>query len=468
VRVAAHPVARLEQVIGGERQARLVRAAGEFRSRLGGRTVWNVSSTAAGGGVAEMLQVLVGYVEDLAIAIGWVVITGDAEFFAITKRLHNQIHGQAASGLLSGGEADHYARILTANAAELLPRIRPGDLVLLHDPQTAGLAPALAASGARVAWRSHIGVDWENDATQAAWDFLRPYLDAVDGYVFSRRQYVPGWVPGHKVWIIPPSIDPFSPKNQDLDDGTVRAILATVGVLDGGAPGGRTAFVRSDGSTGTVTRSAEITGEGRPGPADPLVVQVSRWDRLKDMPGVMAAFAGDVVPGRHEYLVLAGPAVTRVADDPEGAAVFAECLLAWRDLPAAARARVLLATLPLDDLDENAAMVNALQRHAAVITQKSLAEGFGLTVAEGMWKGRPVVGSAVGGIADQIVPGTGILLPDPRDGAAFGTAVRLLLDNPGQASKMGHAAQAHVRDNYVGDLHLLRYDQMFSALIAQG
>jgi trehalose synthase len=468
VQVAAHPAARLEQVIGGARQARLVRAAGEFRARLGGRTVWNVSSTAAGGGVAEMLQVLVGYAEDLGAAVRWVVITGDAEFFAITKRLHNQIHGQAAGGPLNGDEADHYARVLAANAVELLPRIRPDDLVLLHDPQAAGLAPALAACGARVAWRSHIGVDWENDATQAAWDFLRPYLDAADGYVFSRRQYVPAWVPAHKAWIIPPSIDPFSPKNQDLDSGTVRAILATIGVLEGDAPGGQTAFARSDGGTGTVTRPAEITGEFRPGPADPLVVQVSRWDRLKDMPGVMAGFAGHVAPGGNGYLALAGPAVTGVADDPEGAAVFAECLLAWRDLPAAARARVLLVTLPLEDLDENAAMVNALQRHATVITQKSLAEGFGLTVAEGMWKARPVVGSAVGGIADQIAPGTGILLPDPRDGAAFGTAVRTLLDNPGQASQMGHAAQDHVRGNYVGDLHLLRYDEMLTALISQG
>jgi len=467
VQVEPHPVGRLERVIGAEREARLVLAAEAFRARLGKRTIWNITSTAAGGGVAEMLQVLVGYVEELGIAIGWVVITGDAEFFAITKRLHNQIHGQPAGGPLSHSEADDYARMLAANAIELLPWIAPGDLVLLHDPQTAGLTQALAAAGARVAWRSHIGVDWENDATRAAWGFLRPHLAAAEAYVFTRRQYVPAWIPDDKVWIIPPSIDPFSPKNQELDGSTVQAILATIGVLDG-APDGPTAFVRGDGSPGTVTRSAEITGEGRPGPADPLVVQVSRWDRLKDMPGVMAGFARYVAPAGDGYLVLAGPAVTGVADDPEGAAVFAECLLAWRDLPPAARERVLLVTLPLDDVDENAAMVNALQRHAAVITQKSLAEGFGLTVAEGMWKGRPVVGSAVGGITDQIAPGTGILLPDPRDEAAFGASVRGLLDNPGQANVMGHAARAHVRDNYVGDLHLLRYDQMFTALICLG
>jgi trehalose synthase len=468
VEVAARPVARLEPVIGRERYVRLVEAADEFRGRLAGRTIWNVSSTAVGGGVAEMLHVLVGYGLDLGIPVRWVVITGDAEFFVITKRLHNQIHGEAAGGPLSGSDAGHYARMLAANAAELLEQITPGDLVLLHDPQTAGLAPALASAGARVAWRCHIGVDWENDANRAAWDFLRPYLAAVDAYVFSRREYVPAWVPGEKVWIIPPSIDPFSPKNEELDNGTVVAILARIGVLNGAAPDGRASFVRSDGSTGVVTRSAQITGEGRPGPADPLVVQISRWDRLKDMSGVMADFAGYVAPSCGGYLVLAGPAVTGVADDPEGAAVFGDCLLQWRELPAAVRARVLLVTLPLDDVDENAAMVNALQRHATVITQKSLAEGFGLTVAEGMWKARPVVGSAVGGIIDQITPGTGILLPDPRDGASFGTAVRWLLNDPGQAGQMGRAAQAHIRENYVGDLHLLRYERLFSALISEG
>jgi trehalose synthase len=479
VEVARRPVAALEPVIGGERFARLVQVAGQFRQRLAGRTIWNVSSTATGGGVAEMLHVIIGYAEDLGIPVRWRVISGDAEFFAITKRLHNQIHGEAAGGPLSREDADHYARMLAANAAELVRQIRPGDLVLLHDPQTAGLAAAVARGGAHVAWRCHIGVDWENDATRGAWSFLRPHLAAAEGYVFSRREYVPPWVPGEKVAIIPPSVDPFSPKNQYLDDDTVRGILARIGVLDGvadggvadggvadrGVAGGRTSFVRGDGSAGCVTRAAEITGDGRPGPADPLVVQVSRWDRLKDMAGVMRGFAEHVAPSGSGYLLLVGPAVSGVADDPEGAAVFGDCLLRWRDLPAAARARILLVTLPLDDADENAAMVNALQRRATVISQKSLAEGFGLTVAEGMWKGRPVVGSAVGGIIDQIAEGTGILLPDPRDLEAFGAAVLRLLDDPGQAGRMGRAAQAYIREHYVGDLHLLRYARLFGELV---
>ena len=469
VEVARRPVAQLEPVIGNQRYTRLVQAADEFRERLAGRTIWNVSSTAVGGGVAEMLQVLCGYVQDLDIAIRWVVITGDPDFFVITKRLHNQIHGQFAGGPFNGSDADHYAQILAANAVELLDRIRPGDLVLLHDPQTAGLAAAVAGAGARVAWRCHIGVDWQNDATREGWGFLRPHLAAAEGYVFSRQQYVPAWIPGERAWVIPPSIDPFSAKNQDLDDGTVQAILARIGVLDGVAPGAQASFVRNDGGTGVVARPAEITAAGRrPGPGDPLVVQVSRWDRLKDMAGVMMGFADHVAPRCGGYLVLAGPAVTGVTDDPEGAAVFGECLTQWAGLPAAVRARILLVNLPLADIDENAAMVNALQRHATVITQKSIAEGFGLTVAEGMWKARPVVGSAVGGIITQIADGTGILLPDPGDLAAFGAAVRQLLDDPGEASRIGRAAQAYIRAQFVGDLHLLRYDRLLSRLIAEG
>ena len=159
VEVPRRPVSLLEPIIGASRYARLVEAADQSRQLLAGRTVWNVNSTATGGGVAEMLQVLVGYISDLGIAASWLVITGDAEFFAITKRLHNQIHGDRAGGPLGTAAAQHYTRMLTANAVELLGRVRPGDIALLHDPQTAGLAGPLAEAGARVVWRYHIGVD---------------------------------------------------------------------------------------------------------------------------------------------------------------------------------------------------------------------------------------------------------------------------------------------------------------------
>ena len=465
VAVPAAPVAILEPVIGTERYAQLVTAAAGFRDRLGRRTIWNVNSTAVGGGVAEMLQVLVGYITGLDIAVRWLVIGGDPEFFAITKRLHNQIHGEAAGGPLNSADASHYGQVLAANADDLLRQVRPGDIVLLHDPQTAGLAAPLARAGARVVWRCHIGVDFQNDTTRAAWDFLRPYLAAAHGFVFTRRQYVPAWIPPEQAWIIPPSIDPFSAKNQHLGAATVQAILATIGVLDGEPSQAPGRFARRDGTTGEVTRAGLVTGEARPGPADPVIVQVSRWDRLKDMSGVMRGFAEHVVPHGAGYLMLVGPMMSEVADDPEGAVVLAECLAQWRGLPVAARARVLLVTLPLDDVEENAAMVNAIQRHAAVIVQKSLAEGFGLTVAEGMWKGRPVIGSAVGGILDQIVDGTGILLPDPADLTAFGSQVRHLLDSREDAECMGKAGQERIREHFVGDRHLLRWAQLIDATI---
>ncbi len=267
VEVPRLPVSRLEPVIGAPRYAELARAAGRLRPVLAGRTIWNVNSTAAGGGVAEMLQVLVGYVQDLDIPIGWLVITGDAEFFAITKRLHNQIHGSRSGAPLGAAEAAHYTQMLAANAVELAARVRPGDVVLLHDPQTAGLAAPLARAGARVIWRCHIGVDWENEVTRAAWDFLRPYLAAAEAYVFSRPKYVPSWIPAGKAWIIPPSIDPFSPKNQQLDAGTVQAILVKLGVLDGATPTAPAAFMRREGDVGTVSRPAAIVGRepSRPG-----------------------------------------------------------------------------------------------------------------------------------------------------------------------------------------------------------
>ena len=235
----------------------------------------------------------------------------------------------------------------------------------------------------------------------------------------------------------PAVINPFSAKNQQLDAETVRAILGRLGVLDGAAPAVPTRFVRRDGQKGIVTRPAAITSESRPGPDDPVLIQVSRWDRLKDMAGVMRGFADYVVPGGNGYLMLVGPSVRDVSDDPKGAAVYGECLLQWRDLsPAAGCGSCWLPCRWMTHQRERRHRSNALQRHATVIAQKSLAEGFGLTVAEGMWKGRPVIGSAVGGIIDQIAEGTGILLPDPADLAAFGSAARLLLGDRAAATRM--------------------------------
>jgi len=458
-------VDRLEPVIGAERYAQLVTGAARLRERLGERTIWNISSVAVGGGVAEMLRVLVGYVAGLGFPVRWLVIGGEPAFFDITKRLHNQIHGEVGAGGLVGGiDARHYEQVLAANADEVLELVRPGDIALLHDPQTAGLTDRLARAGVRVVWRCHIGTDRHNDATRAAWNFLQPYLAAAFGYIFTRRQYAPSWATPARTWVIPPSIDPFSAKNVDLDADTTEAVLATIGLLQD-PPRELGRFTRADGSAGEVIRGGLVIGEDRPGPRDPIVTQVSRWDRLKDMAGVMRGFATHVPPD-HSYLVLAGPEVGGVADDPEGAVVFSECLEQWHQLPAQARSRVLLVTLPLDDPEQNAVMVNAIQRHSAVIVQKSLAEGFGLTVAEGMWKGRPVIGSAVGGIVDQIVDGTGVLLPDPADLAEFGTQVRRMVDAPEQSERMGRAGREYAREHFIADRHLLRLAEVVEAAIA--
>ncbi|HEX9064468.1 MAG TPA: glycosyltransferase [Streptosporangiaceae bacterium] len=473
------PISRLEPVIGHERYERLASAATRLRSGMGERTIWNVNSTAVGGGVAEMLQVIVGYVAGTGISIRWITVGGDPAFFGITKRLHNQLHGAAGTEPVSSADARHYEQVLAANADELLAQVRPGDVVILHDPQTAGLTRALADSGAKVLWRCHIGIDEQTDISRAAWEFLRPYLAAAQGYVFTRRQFAPLWVPRARVWVIPPSIDPFAPKNAELAPATVRRILDTIGLPDGAAdearPGPTVAslaappasgqFQRGDGTWGDVTREAMITAEGMPGPDDPVVVQVSRWDRLKDMAGVMTGFAEHGPADRGAYLLLVGPAMSGVTDDPEGAQVYAECLARWHELPAATRQRVLLVTLPLDDVDENAAMVNAIQRRANVIVQKSLAEGFGLTVAEGMWKGRPVVGSAVGGIVDQIAEGTGVLLPDPSDLAVFGDKVSWLLEHRAEAERLGRAGRAYTREHFIGDVHLLRFAEAVESVI---
>jgi trehalose synthase len=199
-----------------------------------------------------------------------------------------------------------------------------------------------------------------------------------------------------------------------------------------------------------------------------IVVQVSRWDRLKDMRGVMEAFAtGDSNLPSDVHLMLVGPEVSGVSDDPEGAQVLAECIGVWRGLAARIRDRIHLACLPMDDVDENALLVNALQRHASVIVQKSLVEGFGLTVTEAMWKGRPVVASAIGGIQDQIVDGVhGVLVADPRDLDAFAIALGRVLADPAFALRIGSAARERVRDMFLGDKHLIRYMELFGVLLA--
>jgi trehalose synthase len=455
-------------VIGEERAAHFSAMAEVTRALLGGRAVINVNSTAKGGGVAELLQTLLAYARGVGVDARWFVVEGNPAFFEVTKRIHNHLYGDPGDGgPLGVGERRVYEKTLHDNADDLLAVVRPGDVVLLHDPQTAALAAPARRAGGVVVWRSHVGVDAPNAEVEEAWAFLRPYVDDVAAYVFSRREFAPPWVDVDRLHVIAPSIDPFSAKNYEMPPAEAVRVLRYVGLLAGDEHPPPAPFVRRDGSRGRVDRHADILQTGPPPPSDiPLVVQASRWDRLKDMQGVMAGFADHVDGAGDAHLVLAGPSVSGVADDPESAHVLDQCAAAWRRLPHAQRARVHLACTPMRDPDEVAAIVNALQRHAAVVVQKSLAEGFGLTVAEAMWKGRPIVASGLGGIADQVVDGEhGLLLDDPSDLAAFGSATRRLLDDPGLAARLGANARRRALEEFLPDRHLEQWAALLGSVV---
>ncbi len=380
-------------------RAKLLRqAADRGRHLLRGRVVWNVNATARGGGVAEMLSALLAYARGAGIDTRWLVLVGDPDFFDITKRLHNFLHGSAGEG----------------------------------------------------------------------WSLLQPYLRDVDAFIFSRKEYAPDWVDPGRLVVIPPSIDPASCKNRPLTGAQVDAVLRRVGLISDGHGRPEVYFSRRDGSRGQVKERPTVLLDGSPPrPEDRLVVQVSRWDRLKDMSGVLTSFARYFADGPEDvHLVLAGGEVSKVADDPEGAEVLEECMAQWRGLPEHVRRRAHLAALPMEDGDDNAVIVNALQRHASVVVQKSLMEGFGLTVTEALWKGTPVIASAVGGIRDQIVDGRdGLLLEDPRDLDGLAELIRRVLDDAGLASRLGRGGKERAKDQFLGDRHLIQYVDLFAGLI---
>jgi trehalose synthase len=469
VQVEALVPGRLEQLIGPERAGEFEKTAAAAREFLAGRRVVNVNSTATGGGVAELLQTLLAYARGVGIDTSWMVVACQPGFFTITKRLHNLLYGAPGDGgPLGHDERAVYDAALRGNGDELLSVVGRDDIVLLHDPQTAGLVPKLRRSGASIVWRCHVGRDEPNENTERGWEFLRPYLEDVDAFVFTRAEFAPGWMDRDRLHVIPPSIDPFSTKNMELDPSQVRQILQYVGLLADGTDSCHTTFVRRDGSPGRIDRRVDILQTGPPPPAQaPLVMQASRWDPMKDMAGVMESFARYVDGSSDAHLALVGPSVHGVADDPEAGQVLDDCVARWRALPAAARSRIHLACVPMHDPDEAAVIVNALQRHATVVAQKSIAEGFGLTVSEAMWKHRPVVASRVGGIVDQITEGeNGILIDDASDLAAFGAAVEDLLRNPVRAKKLGEAAHRSAKEQFLGDRHLQRYAHLFATLAA--
>jgi trehalose synthase len=467
VEISPMDPSQFRSVLSKEQLEAFDRGVEEARSLLDGRVVWNINSTAHGGGVVELLRPLIAYARGAGVDARWIVIDGTPDFFTITKRIHNRLHGALGDGGPLDEHARHiYQQVLDENIKELAGRVHEGDVVIVHDPQPAGMIESFRAAGARVIWRCHIGIEEPNELVREVWAFLFPYVAQVEASVFSREAFIWEGLDRDRTVVIQPSIDVFAPKNVDLDPDSVRAVLQASGIVSGGDEAECPTFHRHDGTPGRIERRARMIEDQALSPATPVVLQVSRWDRLKDPLGVIQGFAEHVPADTGAHLVYAAPDVQAVADDPEGLEVLREAIALRDRLPEEPRSRVHYANLPMEDDEENAVMVNALQRHARVVVQKSIAEGFGLTVAEAMWKARPIVASRVGGIQDQIIDGeTGLLLDDPRDLSAYAAAVTSLLLDPARAEQMGDHARERVRERFTSVRSLLDYLAVIRGLI---
>jgi trehalose synthase len=446
---------------------RLEAARDDARDLFAGPTIWFVNSTSQGGGVAEMLRTLLPYWRGSGIDVRWLVIEASPAFFRLTKRVHNLLHGVPVRrpGLRDRALFEGVSRAIGIRALEL---VAPNDLVVLEDPQTAGLVPVLKRAGSTVVWRSHVGADKPSAPVEDAWRFLLPFVGAADAFVFTRREYVPTGLDPRRELLLAPAIDPVSAKNQALSPEVADAILHRCGLVRARHRPGPSRVVISGGRTVEVRRRCRVLREGPPPRlgSDRLVVALARWDRLKDPVGILRGFARHV-DAADVRMILAGPATGAVADDPEGRAALREAKAAWDGLPRSRRRRIDLAVLPMVDVDENALMVNALQRHAAVVIKKSLQEGFGLGVTEGMWKARPVVATRVGGHQDQIEHRrSGLLVDDPADPLAFATAVNELLQDPAEALALGAAARETVRERFLADRHFVGWTAALSKALA--
>jgi trehalose synthase len=427
--------------------------ASALADRLGVARIWHVSSTATGGGVAELLWSSIAAQRSLGLPVNWLVADADPAFFQLTKRLHHGLHGHYTEEL--GPEDEQRYRAATARSArQLADHISPGDVVLLHDPQTAGIAPDLLDAGVRVAWRCHIGTRTDGPTVVATWEFLRPYIEPVPNCVFTALEFAPTYLLPARTSVITPSIEPSSAKNRALSEQHCRDLLTGIGLL---APLH---------GLGQERPTMSSTIQDRYLPLDvPVVTQVSRWDPLKDMTGVLRAFADRVAPRSAAHLLLAGPDPADIPDDPEGARVFGEVRRIRDALPAQVRDRVHLFVLTLRDRTANGLIINAVQRFSTIVVQKSIEEGFGLTVTEAMWKARPIVASAVGGLLTQLTDRVDSLLVDPLDHAGFGDAVNELLARPDYAAGLGRAAHERCRTEFLAERELRDYLRLYARML---
>jgi trehalose synthase len=366
--------------------------------RLGPRRFVSINSTRSGGGVAEILHRTVPLLNQLGIETRWEVIEGDQTFFEVTKAMHNALQGRKV--ILTKAMLNHYQEVNRQNARNFTWE---ADYVTVHDPQPAYLITELKDRARHWIWRCHIDV---SRPVLHVWRFLQPVVSRYDASIFSMSSFSQN-LP-HPQYLIHPSIDPLSDKNRELTPKEIKAVLNRLGLEQD----------------------------------KPIILQVSRFDTFKDPLGVIQAFR---LTRRHTpcQLVLAGG---EAADDPEGPRILAEVMEAAHGEP---DIHVLL--LPPDSHHE----VNALQRAADIIVQKSTREGFGLTVTEAMWKGKPVIGGAVGGIVLQLRDyHTGFLVHSP-EGCAF--RIRYLLHRPELARRLGKLAREFVRSHFLITRNLRDY-----------
>ena len=355
---------------------------------LRGLRVQHINSTALGGGVAEILARLVPLMQELGLDVSWAVMEGTPEFFEVTKSFHNGLHGQPVQITLPMFQS--YKQAQESNHAKVDPK---ADVVVLHDPQPAGLAEFRAGHPGRWLWRCHIDLAY---ADPMVWGFLRPYVERCDAAIFHLPEYARE-LPIEQ-YVVPPAIDPFSEKNRELNESEISYVLKKFGI----------------------------------NPERPIAAQISRFDRLKDPMGVIQAYQ-QVRRWVDCQLVLAGGGA---GDDPEGQQVLAEVRQQADGDP-----DIFILDLPPDSHFE----INALQRAANVVMQKSIREGFGLVVTEAMWKRKPVIGGNVGGIRRQILHGQTGYLANTIEGTAW--FLRELLVNQELAGRMGVLAQEYVRTN---------------------
>lgn len=451
--------------------AALTRSVGELRSeaallvpRLAGRKVWMLSSTAVGGGVAEMMPRLVSLLREVGIDTDWVVMhPADPAFFVLTKRLHNLVHGEGDPRL---GASDRalYDGVSRGCADALRPLLAPGDVLVVHDPQPLGVGALLRElPGLRTVWRCHIGAEEDSPATRAAWAFLRPYAATYGHAIFSAPEYIPDFLAG-RATVIWPAIDPLGHKNRELSPHKLVGILCNAALMTPSHPVLTPPFsqparrLRGDGTFTPADRPADVGLLFRP-----VVTQVSRWDRLKGFRPLLEGFRAlkrrpprSSHPPRHRHrleivrLVLAGPDPAAIQDDPEARETLAELTAVYRELAPHEQEDVAVLALPLASVKENALMVNALQRCATVLVQNSLREGFGLTATEGMWKGVPVLGTQALGLRQQIRDGLdGRLVSDATDPEELAEVLDELLADPRRRLAMGLSGQRRVHDEFL-------------------